>query len=61
MADPPEVIRITGASERRPSLWARLTGSNWFMAIASPVLMLLLWEAASRAGLFCFQSALFMW
>jgi len=51
MSDQEEVIRIIGASEHRPSLWARLTGSNWFMAIASPVLMLLLWEAASRAGL----------
>jgi len=47
----PEEIRLTAAGERGPSLWSRLTGSSALMAVASPVLILLVWEAAVRLGL----------
>lgn len=46
-----EEIRITAPAARPPSLWSRLTASHGFMAAASPIVLLLLWEIAARAHL----------
>lgn len=46
-----EQIVITGGAERRPSLGRRLIASHGFMAVASPLMLLVLWEIAARAGL----------
>jgi len=44
-------VRIVPDDQHRPGLLARITRSGWFMAIASPVIMLLIWEALVRAGI----------
>lgn len=46
-----EEIRIEGSAARRPTLWSRLVASHTFMAVASPLVMLVLWEIAARAGM----------
>ena len=44
-------VRIVPDDQHRPGPLARLSRSGWFMAIASPVIMLLIWEALVRAGI----------
>jgi len=46
-----EEIEITAAAARPPTLRARLLASHGFMAVASPLVLLVLWEIAARAGL----------
>jgi NitT/TauT family transport system permease protein len=44
-------VRIVAASARPPSLARRLARSHGFMSVVSPVVLLLLWEAAAQARL----------
>lgn len=44
-------LHIAPDSAARRSAFSRLLDKGWFMAIASPVILLLLWEALVRAGL----------
>lgn len=45
-----EEIRLLPADRQGPRLWARFTGSNALMAVTAPLVILLLWEGAARAG-----------
>jgi NitT/TauT family transport system permease protein len=47
----PTEVRIVPDDEHPQGLVRRLIGKGWFMAIASPALLLLVWEALVRAGL----------
>ena len=44
-------VRILPDDQERPGVFARLTRSGWFMAVASPAILLVLWEGLVRAGL----------
>ena len=44
-------ILISADSARRPSLRERAIGSHYFMAIVSPLLLLVLWEIVARANI----------
>ncbi len=44
-------VRILPDDQERPGVFARLTRSGWFMAVASPAILLILWEGLVRAGL----------
>src|SRR5690606_11614923 len=44
-------VRVRPDRHEEQGLLRRLMQSGWFMAIASPVLMLLIWEILVRAGL----------
>ncbi len=46
-----EEIRLLPADKQGPRLWTRFTGSNALMAVTAPLVILLLWEAATRAGM----------
>ena len=45
-----EEVRLLPADKQGPRLWTRFTGSNALMAVTAPLVILLLWEAATRAG-----------
>jgi NitT/TauT family transport system permease protein len=42
-------VRIVPDDPAARSPWSKLTGQGWFMAIASPILLLLVWELLVRA------------
>jgi len=44
-------VRISAQAAKGPSLFRRLTASHGFMAVASPIVLLLLWEVAAQARL----------
>jgi ABC-type nitrate/sulfonate/bicarbonate transport system permease component len=44
-------VHIVPDDAARMSAWRRLLGKGWFMAIASPMILLLLWEVLVRAGI----------
>jgi ABC-type nitrate/sulfonate/bicarbonate transport system permease component len=44
-------LHIVPDSTKRRSAFSRLLDQGWFMAIASPIILLLLWEALVRGGL----------
>jgi ABC-type nitrate/sulfonate/bicarbonate transport system permease component len=48
---PVDMVRLVASAERGPGLWRRLMGSSAFMAVCSPLLLVLAWEILVRVGL----------
>jgi ABC-type nitrate/sulfonate/bicarbonate transport system permease component len=46
----PDEVRIVGRPDEHPSSWRRALASDWLKGLASPLLLLLIWEIAVRSG-----------